>query len=98
LSPLRLYTDMNGYMVNITPTYPQAVDEFEMKIKEFIKACKGEAPDPIDPYDMVKLQFLVDAVYRSASAGKEVSVKLPSRREAARFGAQKAEDAPPANP
>ncbi|MGC8615387.1 MAG: Gfo/Idh/MocA family protein, partial [Thermoprotei archaeon] len=52
LSPLRLYTDMNGYMVNITPTYPQAVDEFEMKIKEFIKACKGEAPDPIDPYDM----------------------------------------------
>jgi len=79
LSPLRLYTDMNGYMVNITPAYLPKVGQFETKIREFIRACRGEVKNPIDPYQMVELHALVDAIYRSSERSKEASVTLPPK-------------------
>jgi len=77
LSPLTLYTDMNGYMVNITPQHLPQLDEFTQKIVDFVRVIKGEIKNPIPPNGIVEMQYIIDAIYESARTQKEASVKLP---------------------
>ncbi|MFP3219677.1 MAG: Gfo/Idh/MocA family oxidoreductase, partial [Candidatus Marsarchaeota archaeon] len=89
LSPLTLYTDMNGYMVNITPQHLPRLDTFTQKINDFVRAVRGEIENPIPPKPIVKMQYIIDGIYQSAASGKEVTIQLPAElRERARLFAR----------
>ncbi|MFP3219901.1 MAG: Gfo/Idh/MocA family oxidoreductase, partial [Candidatus Marsarchaeota archaeon] len=71
------YTDVNGYMVNITPQHLPRVDAFRQKIVDFVEAVRGNKQSPIDPKGIVAMHYIIDAIYQSAEIKKEVSVNLP---------------------
>ena len=80
LSPLTLYTDMNGYMVNITPQHlPERRGPwFYQKVYDFVTAVRDGTKPPIDTKGIVKMHFIIDAIYESSKTGKEAKVNLPS--------------------
>lgn len=75
--PAALFTDQAGTMVNITPAWlPQGdfPSMFKSKLRNFVDGClKGtalEAPGE----DGLAVQKIIDGVYRSAAAGREVAI------------------------
>jgi len=80
LNPLRLYKDMHGNLVNVTPIHDEAnVDmyknAFEKEIRNFIDVIKGDA-EPVTPIeDGVYIMEVMDALYQSARQGKPVEIK-----------------------
>ncbi|WP_449462298.1 Gfo/Idh/MocA family oxidoreductase [Tardisphaera miroshnichenkoae] len=77
LSPLTLYTDMNGYMVNISPQHLPRVDTFMQKVADFVQTIEGKKANPIDPKGIVIMHYIIDAIYSSAQSKREVAVSLP---------------------
>lgn len=76
LSPLEVYRDEWGYMTTTTLVLPQ-VDTYGEKMRAFVEAVRKGGPSPIDPREIVIEQFILEAIYESASRGKEVEVRLP---------------------
>ena len=85
LNPLTLYTDMNGYMVNISPQH--LPDErvpweqepwFYKRGYDFAVAVRDGTKPPIETKDIVRLHHVIDAIYESSKQGKEVKVNAPS--------------------
>ncbi|MGC8632090.1 MAG: Gfo/Idh/MocA family protein, partial [Thermoprotei archaeon] len=72
-----LYSDMNGYMVNVTPQGLPKIDTFTQKIVAFVDAIKNNKASPIDPRGIVIMHYIIDALYQSSGQGAEVAVKLP---------------------
>lgn len=75
--PAAIYTDKAGTMVNMTPAWlPQGdfASMFTTKLRNFVEGClKGttlEAPGE----DGLAVQKMLDGVYRSAAAGREVKI------------------------
>jgi predicted dehydrogenase len=77
LNPLRLYKDLHGNLVNVTPIHDETdVDmyksAFEKEIRNFIDVIKGEA-SPVTPIDDgVYVMEIIDLLYQSARQGKQV--------------------------
>lgn len=78
LSPLEVYKDMHGYMVDIAPKeLPREDDRFKAEIGDFVKAVREKLPSPIPAEEVIWTNVIMDGIYRSAAAGKEVRVGLP---------------------
>jgi len=74
LDPLRVYKDLSGAPVDITPQFPR-VGGHEAEIKHFIECIQqGKQPIATAEQGLHVLQIL-DAVYRSAQSGKEVIIE-----------------------
>jgi predicted dehydrogenase len=74
LEPLRIYTDMAGTPVDITPHAPR-IGGHEAEVKHFIECIQeGKAPLSTAEQGLHILQIL-DAVYRSANTGQEIVIK-----------------------
>ena len=76
LSPnLEFYSEMNNYLVDITPAHDTALNFnglFEREIAHFID-CVSTGKKCISPAeDGVEIMKIIDAVYESASTGREV--------------------------
>jgi predicted dehydrogenase len=85
MNPLILYTDMNGYMVNITPVHiPEDRVPWEQEPwfykrgYDFAVAVRDGTKPPIETKDIVRLHYIIDAIYESSSTGREVRVRTPS--------------------
>jgi predicted dehydrogenase len=80
LNPLRLYKDMHGNLVNVTPVLDEAnvdlyMNAFEKEIRNFIDVIKGAA-EPVTPMeDGVYIMEVMDALYQSGRQGKLVEIK-----------------------
>jgi predicted dehydrogenase len=80
INPLRIYKNMDGKLFNITPKkigtpsndYKKS---FEYELKHFIGAIRGDHSIISTGEDALKVMQIVDAVYRSAKAGKEIIFK-----------------------
>ncbi len=44
-------------------------------LEAFLDAVRGEGPVPVDPEDALKVQMIIDALYRSAAEGGEVRLE-----------------------
>ena len=81
MNPLRLFKELHGNLVNVTPVYSeQGVDifksSFELEINNFIQVLQGKAK-PITPVeDGVYLMRIIDAIYKSAAQGKQVDLEI----------------------
>ncbi|MGC8674278.1 MAG: Gfo/Idh/MocA family protein, partial [Thermoprotei archaeon] len=83
LDPLTLYTDMNGYMVNIEPAHlPSSPDEesrwFYQKVYDFLVAVRDGTNPPIETKGIVKMHYIIDGIYLSSKLGQEVKINLPA--------------------
>ena len=75
LSPgLELYSELDGYMTNVTPVYPPESfdDEFQAEIDHFVDCFANGAPCRSPAEDGVQIMRILDAVYESARTGHEV--------------------------
>ena len=77
-SPTMIYTDQNNTMVDIAPHF-LGDDGWEAmfinKLQNWVNGClKGTELDA-SGYDGLAVQKILDGVYRSAAAGKEVAIK-----------------------
>lgn len=75
--PATVFTDRAGHMVNYTPTYTDDgafATLFQYKLRDFVDACLhgGQLLAPGEAG--LAVQKILDGVYRSAAAGKEVKI------------------------
>lgn len=72
--PLRIYTDMNGSSVDVTPQF-RAVSGHEMEIKHFVE-CLKEGKEPLSTGEHgLHIMQILDAIYESTKTGKGVEIK-----------------------
>lgn len=72
-----IYTDMNNLMVNAKPSYIENLDWttiFATKLQNWIDACRKGTPQNASGVDGLNVQKMLDAIYRSAAAGHEVTI------------------------
>ncbi|SDS90025.1 Predicted dehydrogenase [Friedmanniella luteola] len=73
---LRIATERHGTMVNLTPQIDHlsfdADEGFGGEIGNFVRACLGQEPSLAPVADGVAVTRMVEAVYASAAAGREV--------------------------
>jgi predicted dehydrogenase len=79
MNPLRLYKELHGKLVNMTPIdFESNVDvfkrSFENEMRNFINVIRDEE-EPITPAeDGVYIMQIIDAIYKSASIGKQIDI------------------------
>jgi predicted dehydrogenase len=76
LNPLRLHKEMHGSLVNVTPSLSSPRNtyklSYESEIRHFVE-CVQTGSKPVAPgEEAVLMHELLDAMYRSASEGREV--------------------------
>lgn len=80
INPLMIHKEMHGSVVNVTPvktdTSLNAVKKsYENELKHFVGALRGIHPVISTAHEAVQRMKIVDAIYRSASKGKEIRFK-----------------------
>ncbi len=79
LNPLRLFKDMHGSLVNVTPVHstPSAdvfKSAFVLEILNFLEVIRGNA-EPVTPAeDAIYLMRIMDALYESAEQGVQIDL------------------------
>ena len=79
MNPLRLYKELHGKLVNMTPIdFASNVDvfkrSFENEMRNFINVIR-EKEAPVTPVeDGVYLMQILDAIYQSANTGKQIDL------------------------
>ncbi|MCC6442671.1 MAG: Gfo/Idh/MocA family oxidoreductase [Armatimonadetes bacterium] len=78
MSPLQVYKDMFGCMVDITPKDLPEYDGFRDEIQAMVSAIREGGPSPVPAEEVIWTNVIMDGIYRSAlEGGKEVPVGLP---------------------
>jgi predicted dehydrogenase len=76
--PPEIFTDRAGTMVNVAPNYLPPDTSFEalfrLKLRNFVDACLHDAPTRAPGAAGLSVQKILDSIYRSAEAGKEVKI------------------------
>lgn len=76
IQPLRIFKDQHGTPVDVTPTgatgrETQFVQSYRAEWMYFLAVIKGDVNAP-PPRDQLALQRVLDAIYQSADAGRDV--------------------------
>jgi predicted dehydrogenase len=78
IGPIFLYSDVSGQLCETAiPLRTPSDDRFYSKVKAFCDAVRDNGPAPIPTIESVYNQAIVDGIYRSSQAGKEVEIVLP---------------------
>jgi predicted dehydrogenase len=74
LKPLTLFEDDNGKLatVPLEPRYSE--NSFEMQLRNFAEAIRGEAPPINNAEQALELMEMIDGIYASSELGREVPV------------------------
>jgi predicted dehydrogenase len=72
MSPLRIYKEMHGNLVDITPASLPEVKAHTQEIAHFIACARGEQRCLVAPQQVLDVQAVLDAIYLSAETGREV--------------------------
>ncbi len=70
---LRVFMDMGGKMVNLTPSFIGSADPFKVKMQKWIDAIRGAANESSGE-DGLTIQRILDAIYTSSQKGREVAI------------------------
>jgi predicted dehydrogenase len=83
LSPrLILFRDEFGALTNVTPqipdlSEPDRMHHFVPQAQIFVDAVRAGGPSPIDTTTILLSQVIMDGMFRSAAAGREVELAVP---------------------
>jgi predicted dehydrogenase len=80
ISPLRIYKQLHGNLVNLTPVKVDSPlnllkKSYENELKHFVGAARGLHTIISDGDEAVQRMKVVDAIYQSAQKGKEIKIK-----------------------
>ena len=76
LSPLKVYKDLDGGLVDVTPPVPQGRENaftgsYRQQLAHFADAVRGDVPLET-PVEQVTLLRILEAAYQSAERGEEI--------------------------
>ena len=72
MSPLQIYSEAHGALVDITPQELPEVRGHTQEIAHFCACLRGEAECLVKPWQVLDVQAILDAVYKSSATGHEV--------------------------
>ena len=72
---VKIFTDMSGKMVNITPAVLPNDDCFAIKMQKWIAVIRGEEANDSPGEDGLMIQKILDAIYLSSEKGREIAIK-----------------------
>ncbi|MDQ2687813.1 MAG: Gfo/Idh/MocA family oxidoreductase [Armatimonadota bacterium] len=70
----KIYTDFNNYMINASPSYIGKWDMWAYKMRHFVEVVRDGRPNEAPAEHGVMVQKMLDGIYASAAAGKEVPI------------------------
>jgi len=73
-NPLRILTEQDGRVADVAPQFNTNVNRFESQMRAFVSACRGQCPPAATGEQGLTVMKLIDAIYASSDAGKEVAV------------------------
>ena len=73
-SPLKLFKDEAGVMVNVDPVYAGEWSTFDYKMAHWIGVIRGEEKNDAPGEDGLMVQKVLDGLYGSAEKGREVKI------------------------
>lgn len=71
---VRVLTEHAGRLADIEPQFDKNANSYEGEARAFLAACRGEAPPAATAAEGVTVMKLIDAVYASAEAGREIAI------------------------
>jgi predicted dehydrogenase len=71
----QIFMDQGGYMMNMSPGFLPNSDNFETKMKHFVEVCQGLRTNESSGDHGLMVQKMLDGIYASAEAGREVTVE-----------------------
>jgi len=78
LNPLRLHKEMHGSLVNVTPTLGSSKNpyklSYESEIRHFVECVRTRSRPRSPGEDALTMLRLLEALYRSATEGREVEL------------------------
>lgn len=86
-SKIMYFTDVNGQQIDsyVLPSQPfnayenpKSVDIFEAKVRDFCDAIIKNNPSPIPGEEIIYNQAILDGIYRSSKAKREVEIEIPN--------------------
>jgi predicted dehydrogenase len=72
MSPLRIFRDEHGSMVDVTPTGLVPVEGHAAEIVHFVSCIRGESECMVKTSQVLDVQAILDGIYESARTGREV--------------------------
>ncbi|HUT57175.1 MAG TPA: Gfo/Idh/MocA family oxidoreductase [Phycisphaerae bacterium] len=73
--PLVIHTEHNGRVTDISPQFDEKANKFELQARAFADACHGKRPPAATAEQGLTVMKLIDAIYASSKADKEVAIK-----------------------
>ncbi|MBQ9769646.1 MAG: Gfo/Idh/MocA family oxidoreductase [Clostridia bacterium] len=76
--PMTIYHDVAGEPVEtVVPLLPKTTDLWDRKIRSFLDAHLNSGEAPVPTSQIVYNQAILDGIFRSSEAGREVEVEVP---------------------
>ena len=72
---LRIYTEMDGVNVDVTPAMPEKNSAYFGEIEYFVRCVRGEAKVLVKPEEALSVQKVIDAIYKSSETGREIAIR-----------------------
>jgi predicted dehydrogenase len=72
LNPLRIYTERNRTLYDITPVFLPRVASHEENIKKFVQAIRDGGKPPVTGEEGLMVTEIIDAIYQSSDENREV--------------------------
>ncbi len=73
-SPLKIFSEVNGTIVNITPAFLPSYSAYEAEVKGFYDAIRDDTEVPVTGEQALNVMKILDGIYRSSEEGKEVLI------------------------
>ena len=77
LNPTRMFFEKNRTLLDVSPVHLPNVNTHREEIRSFVDAVKHDTPVYVPGEQGAMVTRIVDAIYRSSEAGKEVRVEVP---------------------
>ena len=76
--PMKLYHEVCGQQTETEiPIIKTNGELFDLKIRSFLDAVKEGTPSPVPSSQIIYNQAIIDGIFRSAQAGREVEIEIP---------------------
>ena len=73
--PLNVQVEMAGHLVDCTPNDIRKVEGHHAEVAAFVDAIRKKTPVPVPGSQVVWVQKIIDAIYASSKANKEIRLK-----------------------
>lgn len=73
-SPLKIYGETHGTLVDITPVSIPKVSAYEAEVRGFYDAIQNDTEPPVTGEQALNVMKILDAIYKSSEIGKEVII------------------------